>query len=199
MRYTAHMPSKATTVEQYLAELPDDRRAAISAVRTVFLKNLGKGYAEQMQYGMIGYCIPHSIFPAGYHCDPKQPLPFAGLASQKGHMSMYLMGLYMNPRRRNEFEAAWAKAGKKLDMGKACVRFKKLDDLALDVLAATLKNMPSETYIATYQQLLGDRATPASKATNKPTAKPSKPAAKKASSKTVKKSAKKAVSKSPRR
>lgn len=193
------MPSKATTVEQYLGELPEDRRSAIAAVRKVFLDNLGKGYAEQMQYGMIGYCIPHSIFPAGYHCDPKQPLPFAGLASQKGHMSMYLMGLYMNPKMRDEFEAAWTKTGKKLDMGKACVRFKELDDLALDVLAATLKKLPSEAYIATYQQLLGDRATPAGKAATKPVPKSAKPAAKKASNTTGNKSAKKAASKSRRR
>src|SRR5712671_3188102 len=88
------MQSTAFTVEEYLAELPEDRRTAISAVRDVILANLPAGYAEGMQYGMIGYCVPHSIFPAGYHCDPKQPLPFAALASQKNYMSLYLMSVY---------------------------------------------------------------------------------------------------------
>ncbi len=151
------MPSKATTVEGYLAELPPDRRSAIETVRKVFRDNLGKGYEERMQYGMIGYCVPHSVFPAGYHCDPKQPLPFAGLASQKGHMSLYLMGLYMSPRAREAFETAWKKAGKKLDMGKSCVRFKKIEDLALDVLAATLRSMPCEAFVEQYQSALDGR------------------------------------------
>jgi hypothetical protein len=97
------MQSKATTVEQYLAELPADRRAAIQAVRQVILKNLDKDYREGMGYGMIGYCVPHTVFPAGYHCDPKQPLPFAGLASQKNYMSVYLMGLYNNSPGRSRF------------------------------------------------------------------------------------------------
>ena len=88
------MQSKATTVEQYLAELPEDRRKAIEAVRQVVLKNLDKDYEEGMQYGMIGYYVPHRVYPAGYHCDPKQPLPFAGLASQKNHMALYLMCVY---------------------------------------------------------------------------------------------------------
>lgn len=173
------MPSKATTVEQYLAELPEDRRSAIAAVRKVFLDNMGKGYAEQMQYGMIGYCVPHSVFPPGYHCDPKQPLPFAGLASQKEHMSLHLMGLYMNSKLRGEFETAWAKTGKKLDMGKACVRFKKLEDLALDVLASTLKRMPCETYVAEYERLYSSMKTnskspTAVKITKQPAVKPKK-------------------------
>ncbi|HZK81831.1 MAG TPA: DUF1801 domain-containing protein, partial [Humisphaera sp.] len=88
------MKSNAATVEQYLAELPEDRRAAIGAVRDVILKNLDADYEEGMQYGMIGYYVPHRIFPAGYHCDPKQPLPFAALGSQKNHMAIYLMSVY---------------------------------------------------------------------------------------------------------
>lgn len=189
------MQSKAATVEQYLASLPEDRRSAIAAVRKVFLQNLDKGFAEQMQYGMIGYCVPHSIFPPGYHCDPKQPLPFAGLASQKGHMSMYLMGLYMDDARRKTFESQWTKSGKKLDMGKACVRFKKLEDLAIDVLAATLKQMSLAGYVATYQRLLGDRAKPASGA------KPSKNSASKktATKKPARKATKKPAAKASRR
>ena len=133
------MQSKATTVEQYLAELPEDRRKALEAVRRVVLKNLDKDYEEGIQYGMIGYYVPHRVFPKGYHCDPKQPLPFAGLASQKNHMSLYLMCIYGESDLSRWFRQAWAKTGKKLDMGKACVRFKKLDDLALDVIAEAIR------------------------------------------------------------
>lgn len=91
------MPSKPTPVDQYLASLPEDRRAAISAVRDVILENLGEGYEEGIQYGMIGYYVPHAVYPAGYHADPKQPLPFASLASQKSHMAVYLMCVYGQP------------------------------------------------------------------------------------------------------
>ena len=91
------MQSKATTVDQYLASLPEDRRAALSAVRDVIRKNLDGDYEEGMQYGMIGYYVPHAVFPAGYHADPKQPLPFASLASQKNHMAVYLMCVYGQP------------------------------------------------------------------------------------------------------
>src|SRR5215510_4562835 len=130
------MQSKAATVEQFLAALPEDRRAAIQAVREVILKNLDKDYEEGMQYGMLGYYVPHRVFPAGYHCDPKQPLSFAGLASQKNHMSLYLMCVYGNREHEQWFRQAWTKTGKKLDMGKSCIRFKKLEDVALDVVGA---------------------------------------------------------------
>jgi hypothetical protein len=141
------MKSAATTVEAYLAGLPEDRRSAIEAVRKVILDNLDEGYEEGIQYGMIGYYVPHRIYPAGYHCDPKQPLPFAALASQKGHMSVYLMCIYGQEALRSRFEAAWSKAGKKLDMGKSCVRFKKLDDLALDVIGEAIRQVPARKYI----------------------------------------------------
>ena len=135
------MRSEAKTVDQYLAELPDDRREAISAVREVIVKNLPKGYEEGMSYGMIGYHVPHSIYPAGYHCDPKQPLPFAGLASQKNHMAFYLMCVYSDTEYEKWFREAWAKSGKKLDMGKSCIRFKKLEDLPLPVVGAAIKKV----------------------------------------------------------
>jgi len=148
------MQSKATTVADYLASLPDDRRKAIETVRNVILANLDEDYEEGMQYGMIGYYVPHRIFPAGYHCDPKQGLPFAGLASQKNYMSIYLMGLYASPDNKlaQWFQEAWAKAGKKLDQGKACTRFKKLDDLALDVLGEAIRRMPAKKYIKAYDE-----------------------------------------------
>ncbi len=141
------MQSKATTVEQYLSELPEDRRKALEVVRQVILKNLDKDYEEGIQYGMIGYYVPHRVYPAGYHCDPKQPLGFAHLASQKNHMSLYLMCIYGESDLSRWFQQAWAKTGKKLDMGKACVRFKKLEDLALDVIAEAIKRMPAKKYI----------------------------------------------------
>jgi hypothetical protein len=141
------MQSKAATVEQYLAELPDERRAAIEAVRKVILKNLDKDYEEGMQYGMIGYYVPHRVYPAGYHCDPKQPLCFAALASQKNYMSLYIMSIYGEPTDRNWFEREWAKAGKKLNAGKCCIRFKRVEDLALDVIAEAVRRMPARKYI----------------------------------------------------
>src|SRR3954454_9954039 len=139
--------SKPSSVEAYLESLPDDRRSAIEAVRKVILKNLDKDYEEGIQYGMIGYYVPHRVHPAGYHCDPKQPLPFAALASQKGYMSLYLMCIYGDERHANWFQEAWAKSGKKLDMGKSCVRFKKVDDLALDVIAEAIRRVPARKYI----------------------------------------------------
>jgi hypothetical protein len=141
------MQSKAATVEEYLSELPADRREAIEAVRRVVLKNLDKDYEEGMQYGMIGYYVPHRVYPAGYHCDPKQALPFACLASQKNHMTLYLMCVYGDSPHSTWFREAWAKTGKKLDMGKSCLRFKKVSDLALDVIGEAIRRVPAKKYI----------------------------------------------------
>ena len=154
------MQSKAATVDQYLAELPADRRAALQAVRKVILKNLDKQYEEGMQYGMIGYYVPHKLYPAGYHCDPKQPLPFVGLASQKNYMSLYLGIPYCGCVEGEEtsdgrwFREAWAKTGKKLDMGKSCIRFKKVDDLALDVIGEAIKRTPVKKCIEHYESAI---------------------------------------------
>ena len=147
------MQSKAATVAEYLASLPPDRREAISAVRATILANLDPTYQEGMHYGMIGYCVPHSVYPDGYHCDPKQPLPFAALASQKNYMSVYLC-VYGNPEMEAWFRKEWAKTGKKLDMGKSCVRFKKLDDLALDVVGQTIARMPAKKFIDHYEKVI---------------------------------------------
>jgi len=151
--------SNATIVSDYLAYLPPDRRVAIETVRKVIVANLDKDYEEGMQYGMIGYYVPHRVYPAGYHADPKLGLPFAGLASQKNYMSVYLMGLYCgcvegvsDNRLMQWFREAWAKSGKKLDMGKACIRFKNVDDLALDVLGEALRRLPAKKYISEYEK-----------------------------------------------
>jgi hypothetical protein len=148
------MQSKAKTVEEYLASLPEDRRSAIEALRKVIKQNLGKGFEEGMQYGMIGYYVPHSIYPAGYHCDPKQPLPFACLASQKQAISVYMHFVYTDPAAAERFVAAWKATGKKLDMGKSCVRFKRLEDAALEAIGAAVKAMPMKDYIARYEAIL---------------------------------------------
>ena len=159
------MQSKATTVEQYLESLPEDRLAAIEAVRKVILANLDKDYEEGMSYGMIGYYVPHRIYPAGYHCDPKQPLPYVGLASQKNHMAVYMMCIYMDSDHSNWFVEEWAKTGKKLDAGKSCIRFKKLEDLALDVIGKAIKRTPAKKHIASMEAALATRSPAPQRAT----------------------------------
>ncbi len=146
------MKPTSSSVSEYLDALPDDRRAAISAVRKVILDNLDKDYEEGIQYGMIGYYVPHRVFPAGYHCDPRQPLPFASIASQKNHMAVYLMCVYGQPEQEQWFREAWAKTGKKLDMGKSCVRFKKLEDVALDVIGEAIRRVPAKAFIEHYEK-----------------------------------------------
>lgn len=148
------MQSKARTVGEYLAELSDDRRELLEAVREIILDNLPEGYEEGMQYGMIGYFVPHSIYPAGYHCDPKQPLPFVSLAAQKQYCSLYMMCLYSTPEDQKWFQRAWKATGKKLDMGKSCLRFRKLEDLALDVIGEAIRRVPVDILIRNYEAAL---------------------------------------------
>jgi hypothetical protein len=164
------MQSKATTVRQYLAELSADRRAAIEAVRAVVRQNLDADYEEGMQYGMIGYYLPHRVYPPGYHCDPKQPLPFAALASQKNYLSVYLACVYGDSEHERWFRAAWARSGKKLDMGKCCIRFKKIEDLALDVIGEAIRRLPARKYITYYESVI--KATRRKPVARKPKSKP---------------------------
>ncbi|NNK49745.1 MAG: DUF1801 domain-containing protein [Gemmatimonadetes bacterium] len=138
------MRSEATTVEEYLAELPDDRRDALEAVRKVILDNLPEGYVEAMNWGMIAYEVPLERYPDTYN---KQPLAFAALASQKNHMAVYLTGIYISDEARDEFEQAYRATGKRFDVGKSCVRFKKLDDLPLDLIGETVASLPVERLI----------------------------------------------------
>jgi len=151
------MTSQAKTVDEYLQALPADRRAGLSAVRDVVLANLPKGYEECMNYGMIGYVVPHSLYPAGYHCDPKQPLPFACLGSQKNHVGIDLMNGYGDPATEKGFRKAGQESGKRLDMGKACVRFKKLEDVPLDVIGQVIARTPVKNYIARIEKMLAAR------------------------------------------
>jgi hypothetical protein len=152
------MQSKAATVEEYLASLPEDRLAAIQTVRKVILKNLDKKYKEEMQYGMIGYNVPLSVYPKGYHCTPNTPLPFAALGNQKNGISLYIMPIYGDTTLREWFTTEWAKTGKKLDMGKSCIRFKKAEDLALDLIGQAIKKVPAKVYIANVEMAMADAA-----------------------------------------
>ena len=139
------MKSKATTVEEYLAELPAERRDAMASVRKVILKNLPKGYEEVLQYGMLGYVVPLKVFPAGYLNRKSEPLPYVCLASQKNYMSVYLMSAYGDDEAqfRKEYEAT----GKRLDMGKSCVRFRGVEDLPLDVIGRAVARYPVKKWI----------------------------------------------------
>jgi uncharacterized protein YdhG (YjbR/CyaY superfamily) len=142
------MQSTAKTVVEYLAELPEDRRAALSKVRAAIRRNLPKGFAETMQYGMIGYVVPHKLYPAGYHCKPADPLPFAALASQKNHMAVYLMA----PKEQQAaLRDRFAAEGKKLDMGKSCIRFRKLEDISLEAIGEAVGKLSVADYIAWYE------------------------------------------------
>jgi uncharacterized protein YdhG (YjbR/CyaY superfamily) len=141
----------ASTVAQYLAALPADRRAALSAVRQAINENLPKGYEEGIQWGMISWYVPLSMYPAGYGENPKVPLPLVGLASQKTGMVLHFPCFYGHPTLSGWFQGEYRKSGKKLDMGKGCVRFKKLDDLPLDVVGRTVARVPVEEHMANYR------------------------------------------------
>jgi hypothetical protein len=140
--------SRAATVAEYLESLPADRRAVVAAVREVVLKNLPEGYQETMNWGMISYEIPLERYPHTYN---KQPLSYAALAAQKNYFVLHLMCLYASPTLQAWFREEFRKAGKKLDMGKACVRFRKLDDLPLDVIGQAVARVPPEKLIASYE------------------------------------------------
>ncbi|MEX1018414.1 MAG: DUF1801 domain-containing protein [Litorilinea sp.] len=140
--------SAATTVDEYLAELPEDRRAVVSRVRDLVLRNLPAGYVESMNWGMITYEIPLSRYPETYN---GQPLGYVALAAQKRHYALYLMGVYADSEQEATLRAAFDAAGKKMDMGKSCLRFKKLDDLPLDALGAVIGAVTPDEYIAHYE------------------------------------------------
>ena len=138
------MHSTANSVEQYLGELPDDRKESLLIVRQTIINNLPSGYEEVMNWGMITYEVPLKIYPDTYN---GKPLMYAALASQKKYMSVYLMGCYMVPKIRNKFEKAYIKSGKKLNAGKSCIRFKKVDDLPLKLIGETIASMSVEEFI----------------------------------------------------
>jgi hypothetical protein len=151
------MQSKAGTVAEYLQELPADRRAVLAKVRSLLKKNLPKGLVELMGYGMICYSVPHSIYPPGYRCDPKTPLPFASLAAQKNYYALYLMTIYGSEELEAWLRAEYKARGLRLDMGKGCLRFKRLEDLPLDVIAELAGRVTLEEYIRRYDAQIASR------------------------------------------
>jgi len=159
------MQSKANTPSVYISSLPDDRKQAIEKLRTVILKNLPKGFSEEMNYGMIGYVIPLSLYSLGYHCDPSLPVPFMNIASQKNHIAVYHMGIYGSPKLLEWFVSEYPKHSKtKLDMGKGCIRFKKINQIPYDLIGELAGKMTPKEWLSYYQSALekqsGKKKTP---------------------------------------
>lgn len=149
------MQSKSSTPEQYIAELPEDRKEVMQKLRDTVKKNLPKGFEETMQYGMLGYVVPHNIYPDGYHCNPKDALPFMALASQKNHISFYHMGIYSNPDLMKWFTEEYPKhATGKLDMGKSCIRFKNPKKIPFELLGELTTKVSVAEWIAKYESIL---------------------------------------------
>ena len=146
------MTSSATTVDEYIANLDDTRKEAITNLRNTILKNLPKGYQEEISYGMVGYVVPHSLYPKGYHCDTKLPLPFMSFASQKNFIAFYHMGIYANPELLDWFVNEYPKHSKsKLDMGKSCIRFKKVNEIPLELIGELVAKMSVNEWIELYE------------------------------------------------
>jgi Domain of unknown function (DU1801) len=146
------MTSKVELPQDYIDALSEDRKKAILDIRKAILTNLPKGFREEMSYGMLGYVVPHTLYPQGYHCDPKLPLPFISLASQKNFIALHHMGLYADKNLLEWFTSEYPKHSKaKLDMGKACIRFKKLDDIPLQLIGELASKMSPQDWIACYE------------------------------------------------
>ena len=146
------MQSTALSPKEYMDELPQDRKAPMTELRKTILKNLPKGFSESIGYGMLCYSVPHSIYPAGYHCDPKQPLPFISLASQKNFIALYHMGLYANPELLSWFQKEYARQSpSKLDMGKSCIRFKKPEHIPYELIGELVKKITVKDWIGMYE------------------------------------------------
>ena len=147
------MRSEANTPDEYINSLPEDRKKVMTELRKAIKKNIDKKFAEGMGYGMMGYSVPHKIYPAGYHCDPKQPLPFMGIASQKNFIAVYHMGVYANKKLLDWFVKEFPKHSKsKLDMGKSCIRFKKMDDVPVKLIGELAAKMTAKEWIALYEK-----------------------------------------------
>lgn len=146
------MQYKAASPEEYINLLPEERKEPIKKLRQIILDNLPKGMEEQMSYGMLGFVIPYSVYPDGYHCDPKLPLPFMNLASQKNFIALYHMGMYAKNDLLVWFTEEYdKKCNYKLDMGKSCVRFKKMDDIPYDLIAELVQKMSTKEWISIYE------------------------------------------------
>ena len=148
------MQSKAITVDQYIAELPEERQKVIVQLRKQIKKNLPKGFKECMGYGMMGYVVPHSLYPAGYHCNPKDPLPFMNIASQKNFVAVYSMGIYSNPKLAKWIIDEYAKAGVgKLEVGKSCIRLKNLSKVPYELFGLLASKLTVAEWIEQYEKM----------------------------------------------
>jgi hypothetical protein len=146
------MQSQALTVDEYISQVPDSQREAIILLQKTILENLPEGFVEEMNYGMIGYVVPHSIYPKGYHCDPKLPLPFLSIAAQKNFIAVYHMGIYANPELLNWFTDEFPKYSKqKLDMGKSCIRFKNVAHIPYELIGELAKKVEVAAWISLYE------------------------------------------------
>lgn len=149
------MTSSAKTTKEYLESLPDDRKAAMTKLHHTISKNLPKGFHEQMAYGMPGFVVPHSKYPAGYHCDPKLPLGFVAIASQKNFIALYHMGIYSMPDLLKWFTDEYPRHSKsKIDMGKSCIRFKKPEQIPYELIGELMKKITPDEWIARYEMVL---------------------------------------------
>ncbi|MCB0791891.1 MAG: DUF1801 domain-containing protein [Flavobacteriales bacterium] len=149
------MKYAADTPDAYLEQVPDERKPALRKLRSTINKNLPKGFAEAMSYGMIGWVVPHKLYPPGYHCDPKLPLPFMSIASQKHFIGLYHMGLYADKELMGWFTKEYGKrVPEKLDMGKSCVHFKKPDTIPFELIGELCRKMRVEEWIARYEKAL---------------------------------------------
>lgn len=147
------MNIKAKNVEEYIQNTPEERQEALNQLREVILKNLPKGFHEEMNYGMPGYVVPHTIYPDGYHCDPKLPLPFINFASQKNFIALYHMGIYADEKLLKWFQEEYKKAvPTKLDMGKSCIRFKNVKNIPFELIGQLVSKMTVEDWINTYEK-----------------------------------------------
>ena len=146
------MNVKADTVAQYIAQLPEERKAVVERLRKEIKANLPKGFKEELTYRMIGYVVPHDLYPAGYHCDPKLPLPFLNIASQKNHVAVYHMGLYADEKLMTWFVSEYPKHAKtKLDMGKSCIRFRNMNTIPYKLIGELAGKMSVEDWISLYE------------------------------------------------
>jgi uncharacterized protein YdhG (YjbR/CyaY superfamily) len=149
------MKTPETTIVEILANVPEDRKEAFTKLHQTIVSNLPQGFEPGISYGMLGYVIPHSLYPAGYHCKPAEPLPFASIASQKNSINFYHMGLYADPSLMEWFVAEYPKhSTQKLDMGKSCLRFKKTEHIPYDLLGQLMQKMTAEQWIALYERNL---------------------------------------------
>ena len=147
------MQSKAETVKEYLESVPEERQKQFKKLRSIIKKNLPKGFKETMSYGMIGYVVPHKLYPDGYHCKPELPLPFVNLASQKNFVAIYHSGIYADPKLMKWFTTEFPKhSDRKLDMGKSCIRFKKIDEIPMELIGELMTKMTVEDWIEIYEK-----------------------------------------------